>query len=363
MNSAWTFGVEEEFVVTDDVGRLVPDAAIGTDSAAVAGFSGTYSRELHSGQVESASGVHRATVALRADLAAGRAGLASAARPRRVLPIGWAPMGDIESVPVADERHQLIHERFAAITTTYTACGCHVHVGVPDRDTATAVIAHLRPWLPTLVAVGGNSPFRNGRDTGYSSWRMAELMRFPDAGVPPRFADANDYDACVARLVACGALVDGAMSVWLARLSPRYPTVEIRAADVGRSVDDSVFQAVLTRSLVRTALADLAVGIEAPDFDDRVLAAALWNAARYGIDGPGVDPWQQRQTSAWNLFSSMIVAIEDQLVEAGDRRYVVDGVQRLGSMGTGADQLRRAGVGAFVDAIALGNELVASDHE
>ncbi|WP_432279629.1 glutamate-cysteine ligase family protein, partial [Nocardia brasiliensis] len=50
--------------------------------------------------------------------------------------------------------------------TPDTACGAHVHIGVADPERAVAVVNHLRPWLPTLDAVGGNSPFHRGPPTG-----------------------------------------------------------------------------------------------------------------------------------------------------------------------------------------------------
>ncbi|MBB5085131.1 hypothetical protein [Nonomuraea endophytica] len=105
--------------------------------------------------------------------------------------------------------------------------------------------------------------------------------------MPPWFDSAAAYDRQAARLVARGVLVDEAMSFWLARPGVGLATVEVRAADAAGTVEEAVLQAALTRALVTTAEAALAAGREAPNVSDQVCAAAVWNAARHGLDGPG----------------------------------------------------------------------------
>jgi carboxylate-amine ligase len=155
----------------------------------------------------------------------------------------------------------------------------------------------VRPWLPTLLALSANSP-----DHGYASWRMVEQSRFPGSGVPPVFAGAADYDAHVARMVTCGTLVDRAQSFWLARLSPKLPTVEFRVADAAATVEDAVLQAALSRALVQTAF----LGDEPRPVRDDVCAAAVWAASRYGLDGAGVHPWRECRVPATALLEELL---------------------------------------------------------
>ena len=82
-------------------------------------------------------------------------------------------------------RYAEIDAAYGAVVADYEACGCHVHVGVEDRDTAVAVVNHVGRWLPTLLALSVNSPFDHGRDTGYHSWRMVLQSRFPGGGLAP----------------------------------------------------------------------------------------------------------------------------------------------------------------------------------
>ena len=274
----------------------------------------------------------------------GRARLAVAARGCGVwlLPSGTPPLGG-PAVPGDGPRFAAITDRYAEVVRDYQACGCHVHVAVPDRDTAVAVCNHLRPWLPTLLALSVNSPYHSGRDTGYGSWRMVEQSRFPGSGVPPWCRDAADYDERVARLVDSGALADEAQSFWLVRPSPSWPTVELRAADTAVDVAGALLQATLSRALVTTALADLSMGREAPPLDDQVLAAAVWSAARYGLGGPGVHPARACRVPATELLDELIVRVAPALAEAGDlaaARELFAGVLRRG---TGAERQRAVG--------------------
>lgn len=347
-----TVGVEEEFLLVDPSTRR-PVARAGDVLARVRGLppGAAVHRELSRAQVEFASGVCADLDELRDQLVTGRRVLADAAHAEglRLIPSGSPVLADPDPRLSPGERFERIDAMYRGQVDDYQCCGCHVHVGVPDRETAVRVVNHLRPWLPTLVALGANSPFDRGRDTGYASWRLIDQAGFPGSGVPPFFRTAADHDVRVAELVACGALVDEAMTFWLARPSPRYPTVEVRAADTAATVDDAVLQAGLTRALVDTAIAGDAAftgatalsGDTAPEPDDQVLAAAVWSAARYGPAGPGVDPFAARQVPAVELVHALLEHVSDAL---GDDREPIRALLRgVLDNGTGAQRQRRAG--------------------
>ncbi|GAA5035505.1 glutamate-cysteine ligase family protein [Actinopolymorpha pittospori] len=147
----------------------------------------------------------------------------------------------------------------------------------------------MRPWLPTLLALSVNSPFTDGRDRSYQIWRIIRQGQFPGAGIPPCFRSARDYVRLLQRLMECGHLVDPNMTFCLARPSGRFSTSEVRVADAAGTVDEAVLQAALTRALARTIHGDVLAGRPIPEFTEQE-AAAVWSAARYGLDGPGVEP-------------------------------------------------------------------------
>ncbi|MEU7895118.1 glutamate--cysteine ligase [Nonomuraea sp. NPDC049152] len=356
-----TFGVEEEFLLVGGVtgetvsraGALLAQA--GEHPWATGG--GGYHAELFDTQLESATGTCTELADLRHQLRLARGHLAGVAEGAglRLLSTGTPVLRGRLPAVASDERFARILGMHAGLVADYQSCGCHVHVGVADRDTAVAVVNHLRPWLPTLLALSANSPFDRGKDSGYASWRMIEQARFPGAGVPPWFASAADHQRLVERLVDCGVLADTAMTFWLARPSARLPTVEIRAADAAATVDEAVLQAALTRALVSTALADLALGREAPRVDGSILAAAVWNAARHGLEGPGVDPFEERPIPAAHLLRLLLARVRPALEESGDLPEVTALLAGAERHGTGAVRQRRAAAGglrAVVDLLA-----------
>jgi carboxylate-amine ligase len=326
-----TFGVEEEFLLVDPAtGRTVP-AAAEVGKVAADELGGAVHMELQQTQIELASRPCSTLAELDEVLRYGRDRLAAAAAGCGVwLVASGSPALDGEPVPSSGDRFAEIAGRYAELMRDYEACGCHVHVAVPDLDTAVAVINHVRPWLPALLALSVNSPFHRGRDTGYGSWRMIEQSRFPGAGVPPWCRDAADYTARVDRLVDSGVLIDASMSFWLVRPSPRWPTVEFRVADTAVDVPAALLQAALARALVVTALTDLAHGREAPPLDDQVLAAAVWSAARYGM---------ACRTSVTELIGRVAPALS-QLGDLAAVRELLGGLLRAG---TGAERQRAAG--------------------
>lgn len=322
-----TMGVEEEFLLVDPAtGHPAPgfDAVCGR----LPGVPGvTFVGELHPTQIEAVGGVCRTLAELRTRLTSSRSALDAAARRcgLRFAAVGVPESDAGPGTLVAAGRRAAIAERYRALVDDYHACGCHVHVGVADRDTAAAVVNHLTPWLPTLVALGANSPRHGGRDTGYASWRIVQQSRFPGFGLPPYLRSAQHAAALVARLVDAGVLLDSRMTFWLARPSVHVPTVEIRAADTAPTVDGTVLQAALGRGLVGAALDDLRRGVEVRPVEPDLGAAAVWSAARYGLDGPAVDVHTGTRIPARDMLARLLDRVAPTLRAHGD----LDVVQKL----------------------------------
>ncbi|WP_327145953.1 carboxylate-amine ligase [Nocardia sp. NBC_01327] len=349
MEDRRTVGFEEEFLLVDANGVPAPKADLVLDWLRAnldPDESERFKPELQKVQIESVSGVHTSMKALHAELSTARQRLGAAADrcELAVLPVGTAPACGAAADVTTHSRYERIHHRYGEMTRSYTACGAHVHVGIDDAEQAVAVVNHLRPWLPILVAIGANSPFHHGRDSGYSSWRIAEQARFPGAGLPPFSRSAADYRERIAVLRECGVLIDDHMSFWMARPSDAFPTVEVRAVDTAATVDDAVLQALLTRGLVHTAIRKLDAGIEGPALDDQVAAAAVWTAARYGLDGPAIDPIGQIQVPAVRMVEKLTAWIADELEEVGDTAEATRLLTAVHQHGTGAARQRIAAV-------------------
>ena len=322
--AALAVGVEEELLLVDPgTGATVPAAPEVCHTAAAmqpAGDDAALRSQWSAARVEAVTGTCPTLDELARRLIHNRIQLTTAARAADVwlVPSGCAVLDG----PVTPT------ERFAAVA---------------DLETAVAVVNHLRPWLPTLLALSVNSPFTGGADTGYASWRAVQRSRLPASGMPPHFASVRAYEARVSRLAEQGVLVDDASPLWLARPVPRLSAVDLRVADTGIDVDATLLQAALTAGLVRTALTDLAAGREAPAIGEQVAGTALWSAARHGMTGPGIHPVLERQAPAAVLVTELLAAVRPALEDLGATQVVREAVRRLLRVGTGAARQRAAG--------------------
>ena len=201
------------------------------------------------------------------------------------------------------------------------------------------MIAGIGPWLPVVAALAANSPFWQGEDTGYASYRRLVWERWPAAGATEPFADEGEYDDAVAALVRSGILLDEAMVYFDARLSARYPTVEVRVADVQPEAADTVLVAMLVRALVDTAAAPPSGGVPRPRLE--LLRGASWRAARSGLSGDLVDAVRGTAVPALDLVARLVDHVRPALRANGDLAAVEESLARLVARGTGAD-LQRA---------------------
>ncbi|WP_158852250.1 carboxylate-amine ligase [Saccharothrix deserti] len=332
-------GVEEEFLLVDaETGALVPlaGAVLGGGSAGL-----DLQQEMTRYQVESATPVCRSMAEVREELLTARRALASLAAEHgaRIVATGTPVLGGVRPPPLTEsDRYRTIAAEFGSLVDGLTICGCHVHIGIPDEATGVLVSNHLRQWLPVLLAMSANSPFSDGRDTGYASWRYLAWSPWPSAGAPPWFESVEDYHRNTGVLRSAGAVLDSAMVYWDVRLSARHPTVELRVCDVASTVDEAVLLAALVRAIAGTAMA----GLPAHRVPDLALRTALWRAARDGLDGAGIEPHSGRLVPAVDMVRSLVDWTRPALREAGDEDLVTEGIDRLLLDGTGAVRQRQA---------------------
>jgi carboxylate-amine ligase len=269
------------------------------------------------------------------------AATAAGAAGARLVAIGATPIAEPWTAVTDNPRFQAIARHYGPIVADPAVCGCHVHVGVADRELAVRVSNHLRPWLPVVQALAVNSPLVGGADSGYASWRSIQLERWPSLGPAPYFSCAADYADTVRLMVDSGAMLDASLVLWYARPSTTYPTVEVRIADVCPTVADTVLLAGLIRALVATAIGDIAAGLAAPAVPDGLLRAAHWNAAHRGLGGSLLDLRQGRARPAWDVVDDLLAAVRPALLRHADLSLVESELARLRKDGTGADRQRR----------------------
>ena len=348
-----TLGVEEEYHLVD-AGTLALADAPDVVPAALELLGAQAQGEISTSQLEVATPVSTSLAEVRAHLVRLRRGAAQAAEQHgiRLLAAATHPTAHWSQQRLTDApRYARVQERYGLLALQQLIAGCHVHVSVPDPDTAVAVVDRLRPDLPTLLALSASSPYWEGADTGTSSYRTLWFARFPVTGAPERLGTAAGYDLLVEDLVATGVVDDARGLYWDARPSALYPTVEVRIADVCPRIDDTVLQAGLSRALV-TAAAQAAVRDE-PFADPRpeLMKAARWRAARDGLEGRLVDLHGGGLRPAAEQVRAMVARLRPQLEAAGDWDEVSALAEQALGRGSSAAEQRRAAAAGGLDAV------------
>jgi carboxylate-amine ligase len=347
-NEDFTIGVEEEYQIVDPATRELRQRAGRILPKAEEKVGDEVTTELFLSQIEIGTPVCRDLADVRAHLVRLRRAVVEAAVKQRcrIVAAGTHPFSRWQDQKITPkDRYGAILEEQQQVAREQVIFGCHVHVGISDREDGIRVMNRSRPWLPTLLALSANSPFWLGRDTGYASYRTELFQRFPMTGIPCDFADRAEYDDTIRALTAVGSICDASKIYWDMRPSIHFETIEYRIADVCATVDEAVMIAGLCRALARTCLdpgrgADLDRPIR-----PELLRSAKWRAARFGLSGELIDVRAQKSIPARSMVDQFLAFIRPAL-EADDEWDELSGLVRLTlERGNGAQRQRRAFAG------------------
>jgi carboxylate-amine ligase len=335
-----TVGVEEEFFLVDGDGFLAQQAQ---ETLADADHEGAdLQTELLRCQIESATEPREHAAELVTELRGLRGRLAAGANAHdiRLLPTSTAVRTQPDRpIITPDLRYLRMARHLGGLVFTGLTCGCHVHVGIDDRADALRVSNHLRPWLPTLLALSGNSPFDGTGLTGYASARYLLWARWPTAGPPPYLDSVDQYESIVEGMLDTGAMLDRKMVYWDIRPSEHQPTLEIRVCDTAGTAEESALYGVLVRSLVALALDE---DRPAPRLPHELLRAGLWRAAKDGLSGRCPDPATGELRPVHEILAGLRDRIAPDLKTTGELTFVDDMLSWLRQNGGGADRQRSA---------------------
>jgi carboxylate-amine ligase len=272
----FSVGVEEELFLVDPVsGRQVNASAAVHDR--LGSVAGTVERELHACQIELITDVCRS--AAEAVGALDRLRRSVLATGTGLLGAGTHPSATEGEAEITDkDRYERIRDLLGDAVATPVA-GLHIHVGMPDAESAIRAFNGLRRHLPLLQALAANSPFRHGRDTGLASAREVTIRAWPRSGVPRAMRDFADFAATTRLLTRAADVPDYTWFWWKLRPHPRLGTVELRALDVQASLDDTASLVALVHCLARHA----AEADPRPDPPVEVLEEGAFRAARFGV--------------------------------------------------------------------------------
>jgi carboxylate-amine ligase len=252
---------------------------------------------------------------------------------------GSVPVAAEEPVVSDNDRYRDMAETYGLVARRGTTCGLHVHVAIESDEEGVRCLDRIAPWLPVLLAAGANSPYAEGRDTGYASWRTLQWSSWPSAGPTEPFESVAGYRRACDRMIASGAARDPGMLYFDARLSVGQPTLECRVLDAATDPEDIGLLTALVRGLVETAAGSWPG--ETSRWRAEELRAARWRASRYGLSGALLDPRDHELRPAREVLAALVELVSDRLEAAGDTQRTKEGVERV-LAGTGATRQRAA---------------------
>ncbi len=215
--------------------------------------------------------------------------------------------------------------------------GLHVHVGIKDKNLAIHIMNTVRYFLPHVYALSCNSPFWEGRNTGFKSFRTKVFDKFPRTGLPDYFSDWDDFKNYVNLLIKTGC-IDNAKKIWWdVRVHPFFDTIEFRICDVPMRVEESIAIAALFQALVAKLYKLRQQNMSFILYNRALINENKWRASRYGIDGKLIDFGKQSEVDARSLVLELLDFVDDVVDELGSRP-AIQYVNEILKGGTGADR-------------------------
>jgi carboxylate-amine ligase len=327
-----SIGVEEELLLVDERLCLRGDGERVMREADPA-LRDSLSTEIFATQIELKTGICADAGEALADLSCLREAVREAGS--LVLGAGLHP-DDNEEQPrlVEKPRYEVVQKDFASLLKT-PPCGLHVHVGMPDPETAVKVANALRYHLPLLQALTANSPFRQGVDSGLASARTAVVRSYPRFEMPRAFRDYEDFRHVADQLIAAAGVDDYTYLWWDVRPHPRLGTVEVRAMDVQTRAWTNAAVAALVQALAAKEIDR----DETPGLCREALEESYYQASRYGLEARlMVD--DEVAAPAAEVAQRVLAEARPYAAQLGSED-ALDEVERIVREGNGADDQRR----------------------
>ncbi|HEY8469609.1 MAG TPA: YbdK family carboxylate-amine ligase [Longimicrobiales bacterium] len=342
---SFTVGVEEEYQLVDAVAGGLRSRArhvLAFDwSEEIRGELQETTLEVGTRVCATMADVERELKRLRLQVAA-----TAAAQELRIIAAGVHPFSRWEGHARSSEaRYARIEREYGRIARDEHNFGMHIHVAVPANLDRIALLNVVRGYIPHLIALCCSSPFYEGEDTGYASYRLILWRRWPGNGVPPRLGSAAEYRRYADLLLRAGAITDERGLYWSVRPHPVYPTLEFRAMDACPRVEDAAAVAALARALVVAAalgrLEEWAPAGFSPEAVHALLAENEWRAARAGLEGWLIAPESaEGRRPLQAAIRELAAALAPTLVALGDGE-ALGRIDALLERGNAADRMRR----------------------
>jgi carboxylate-amine ligase len=336
----FTLGVEEEYMVLDPITRELKSHEQRIVHEGQKVIKDKVKAEMHQAVVEVGTDICADIDEAWEDVAALRKTISGIAEG-----LGFA-MGAAGTHPFSHWESQLItdHIRYNELVNELQEAarsnlifGLHVHVGMETREMANHIANSTRYFLPHIYALSTNSPFWEGRLTGYKSFRTKVFDKFPRTGIPEAFESIEAYENYVKLLVKTNC-IDNAKKIWWdLRVHPFYNTVEFRICDVTLTVQETISIAALFQGICAKIYKLRSQNLNFIQYSRSLINENKWRASRYGIDGLLVDFGKEEEINTRVLIYELLDFVDDVVDELGSR-HAINYITKLMEEGTGADR-------------------------
>jgi carboxylate-amine ligase len=336
----FTLGIEEEYQVIDPTSRglISHDQKIIREAEKVMANQAT--PEMHEAMVEVGTKICRDINDAREQVTYLRKSISdiSTSLGYRIGAAGCHPFSHWADQPITPkERYRILIDELQDIARSNLIFGLHVHVGIEDKSMALHIANSIRYFLPHVYALSTNSPFWEGRNTGFKSFRPKVFDKFPRTGIPDYFESISEYNDYVNLLIKTGCIDEATKIWWDVRLHPVYSTIEVRICDIPLTVDETIAIAALIQAIVAKLVKLRQSNMNFISYKRSLIAENKWRAGRYGIDGKLIDFGQEKQVPVKELIPELIDFVDDVLDDLGSR-HEIEGIFKILENGTGADR-------------------------
>src|SRR5204863_7970237 len=251
---------------------------------------------------------------------------------------GTHPFSHWESQLITDHvRYNEIVNELQEAARSNLIFGLHVHVGMENRDMAMHIANSARYFLPHIYALSTNSPFWEGRKTGYKSFRTKVFDKFPRTGIPDYFESIEAYDRYVNLLIKTNCIYNAKNIWWDLRVHPFFNTVEFRICDVPMTINETIAIAALFQAICAKLYKLRSQNMNFMMYQRALMNENKWRASRYGIDGTLIDFGKEAEVNTRVLIYELLDFVDDVVDHLGSR-HVTNYVHKILEHGTGADR-------------------------
>ncbi|HEX7100066.1 MAG TPA: carboxylate-amine ligase [Acidimicrobiia bacterium] len=310
----FTIGIEEEYLLVDRETRdLVsePDPRMWDGLREVLGPQ--VGPEFLRAQIEVGTRTSRTLQEAHADLARLRRDLSSVVEEygAAIIASSTHPFAQWwDQTPTDDARYSQLAADFQQVARRLVICGMHVHVGIDDPDLRIDLMNQVRYFLPHILALSASSPFWTGRETGLKCYRLSVFQTMPRTGIPEEFNSWSEYERHVKVLIDAGIIEDATKLWWDIRPSDRYPTLEMRVADICTRLVDGIAVAGLYLALLEMLFRLRTENMRWRTYAPMLIEENMWRAQRYGVEGSLMDFGRGELVEFRDLVEELLVLTE-----------------------------------------------------